>query len=480
MTHTLSPEATDNRKSEKTLPAPPRESGEEKQALRWAVRMLQSLSADNKTAPHPIGRELIAGRGPSGNNTMTIDDPHLSRQHIRLVVDQFGTLRLKDLESTNGTILNGRPIEAAQLAEGDLIRIGSALLVVTRLPEEEPVEDPGAGLVGDSPDFRATVQRAALAADSDLPILLLGATGTGKEVLARLVHERSGRTGRFVAVNCAAIPPDLAEAHLFGHQAGAYTGADKARLGLFREADGGTLFLDEIGDLPLAMQPQLLRALEESEILPVGASRPAHVDVRVVAATNVDLEKGVETGTFRPDLFARLSPWKVSLPPLRERREDVLRLARHFAGRAPEPRLGEAPLWTSDFAQALLIYPWPYNVRELRQLISSLEVSGQHAPYRVSMLPPDMRAVTNDLLPPMPDTASEQPHGGRSHGDHATTIDIQLPAGRHGRPNRDQLVLVLERHHYNISAVARHFERDRKQVYRWMKRLGIEMEPWAQ
>ena len=462
--------------TEKTLPAPPREATEDNQPQRWAVRVLQSLSPTQDTAPLPVGRELIAGRGPSGGNTLTIDDPHLSRQHVRLVVDQFGTLRIKDLESTNGTIVNGRPASAAQLAEGDLIRMGSAMLVVTRIPEEEPVEEPGSGLVGDSPDFRATVQRAVQAAGSDLPILLLGATGTGKEVLSRLVHERSGRTGRFVAVNCAAIPPDLAEAHFFGHQAGAYTGADKARLGLFREADGGTLFLDEIGDLPLPLQPHLLRALEEKEILPVGASRPVRVDVRVVAATNVDLEKGVETGTFRPDLFARLSPWKVRLPPLRERKEDVLRLARHFAGRGPEPRSGEAPLWTPDFAQALLIYPWPYNVRELRQLISGLEVSGQHVPYRVSMLPADMRAVTNDLLPPMPETANEH-----AHTEHATTIDIQIPGpGRHGRPSRDELLVVLARHQYNISAVARHFERDRKQVYRWMKRLGIEMEPWAQ
>ena len=183
-------------------------------------------------------------------------------------------------------------------------------------------------------------------------------------------------------------------------------------------------------------------------------------------------EIAVERGAFRADLFARLSSWRVEIPRLGRRKEDILRLARHFAGRPPEPRPGEPPLWTPDFAQALLTYPWPRNVRELRRLVSAIEVSGQHPPYTVAMLPPAMRAVTDDLLPGMPEGSKAVPDEMFDQ-----TVAFEPTAEHHGRPPLEQLLLVLKRHGFNVSAVARHFARDRKQVYRWMKHYGIDAEP---
>ena len=214
-------------------------------------------------------------------------------------------------------------------------------------------------------------------ADTDVPVLVLGETGTGKEVVARAIHARSQRVkGPIVCVNCGAIPPGLVDSELFGHERGSFTGASGTRKGWFERADGGTLFLDEIGELPLDAQVRLLRVLQERMFERVGGTRSIHVDVRVVAATHRNLEDMVQLGTFREDLWYRLSVVPVFLPPLRERQNDIPALAAHFAWRAGK-RLGGTPLVPSQADVELLLgYEWPGNVRELATVIERAAILG--------------------------------------------------------------------------------------------------------
>ena len=222
-------------------------------------------------------------------------------------------------------------------------------------------------LVGSSPALRRAVERAESAAPSDVPILLLGESGTGKELIARHLHACSARAGGpFVAVNAAAMPFHLLESELFGHERGAFTGADRQRPGLFREGAGGTLLIDEIGDLPLGLQAKLLRVLQEGEVRPVGGSRSVPVDVRIVTATHRDLAGLVARGLFREDLYYRVGVFTIDLPPLRARPSDVEPLARHFLarhGKPPLPALGAAAV------AALQAHSWPGNVRELENAV---------------------------------------------------------------------------------------------------------------
>lgn len=236
-----------------------------------------------------------------------------------------------------------------------------------RLRQAAPPARPASlpqGFVGTSGAMRALLELINKVARSPLPVLISGETGTGKELVARAVHAASGR-GAFVAVNCAALPEHLLESELFGHERGAFTGADRTRPGLFEAADGGTLFLDEVGDLPSPLQPKLLRALEEGEIRRVGATRPTTVDVRVVTATNRDLDEEVAGGRFREDLYWRLNGLGLHVAPLRERSADIPLLADHFLDRiAADP--AQRSRFTSETMALMVAYPWPGNVRELR------------------------------------------------------------------------------------------------------------------
>jgi DNA-binding NtrC family response regulator len=258
------------------------------------------------------------------------------------------------------------------IGRGDLTElIGRLLTRPSTAPGPQPPGD-GTGLVGSSDAMRRVHKAIGLAADSDATILIFGETGTGKELVARALHEHGRRSSKpFIAVNCAAIPGELLESELFGHVKGAFTGAAIDRAGAFREASGGTLFLDEIGDMPLAMQAKILRALQEKVVTPVGG-KPANVDARVIAATHRDLAGMVQQGGFREDLYYRLNVVPITLPPLRERQGDILALAQHFmqlSGRQNTPkRLTQtAEAW-------LMAYSWPGNVRELRNAIERASV----------------------------------------------------------------------------------------------------------
>ena len=221
------------------------------------------------------------------------------------------------------------------------------------------------------PKSQALLEQLDRVAPADAPVLIVGETGTGKELIARHLHAQSRRKGAFVAVNCGALSPALAEAELFGHQAGAFTGANETRAGWFEAANGGTLFLDEIGDLPLPMQVKLLRVLQEREVVRVGSRKSIPLDIRLVAATNIDLAEAVTAGHFRLDLYYRLNVLTFDLPPLRERRGDIMPLAEHFLFKYSEKLRLEPPALTPDTRRALLHYPWPGNIRELENVIHS-------------------------------------------------------------------------------------------------------------
>ena len=390
---------------------------------------------------------------------LQLRDGRQSRRHAR--ISQAGErVTLDDLSSRNGTFVDGRRVESAPLRDGAVIRVGDSVLLFEEIetgptlrlaPESAPLWGPSVGLQR----VRGEIE---LVGPRDVPVLVLGETGAGKELVAEALHEASGRSGAFVPVNCGALPADLVESELFGHTEGAFTGAGRASRGLFVAADGGTLFLDEIGELPLEQQTKLLRALSTGEIRQVGGTRTRTVNVRPVAATNRDLRERVEAEAFRGDLYARLAAWELEVPPLRRRRADILAIA----GRAVD---GMPPLH-ADAAEALLLNDWPYNVRGLLQTLSAAVVRAQGAQrLELAHLPERIRA----------------PIDARSEGLVSTSrseAPLELLVRREGTPSQADLERVMAHHRGNVAQVAAFFGKERAQVYRWVRRYGLDPEAY--
>ncbi len=376
---------------------------------------------------------VLVGR-EAGDTGVSFDDPRMSRHHIRIAPEGTSrNYRFGDAGSANGTFLNGERISSAVLNDGDVLRLGDTLLVYVTSPP--------------MPRLNRMVDNAAT---TDVSIVLLGETGTGKDRLARRIHERSGRRGDFVVVNCAALPRDLAAAELFGHARGAFSGAETARPGLFLAANNGTLFLDEIGDLPGEIQPALLRTLETRTVRPIGKEAELPVDVRIVAATTVDLRNAAAAGTFRRDLFARLAELVISVPPMRARKDELFGLLSEFAADA-RTSLGLDP----DVAEKLLLWDWPYNVREVRSLVRSFTAVGADGE--------GLDLTTLITLKP-------------ELGDDPAAAQL-APSSRSPDSERDQkrvqLMRVLREHRGNISRVAKALGTTRAQVYRLLKRFKL-------
>ena len=272
-------------------------------------------------------------------------------------------------------------------------------------------------LIAADPATRQVIELVERVASSDATVLVVGETGTGKEIIARHVHALSSRAGGpFAGVNCGAFPETLVESELFGHEAGAFTGSQGARAGWFETAHKGTLFLDEIGDLPLAAQVKMLRVLQEREVVRVGGRKPIKVDVRLVAATNVDLEAAVAAGRFRADLFYRIKVITVRIPPLRERRGDILPLADHFLELYAK-RLGVKREFSDDAEHALLAYPWPGNIRELENVVHRAALVARHKQIELTDLALPVLSVAATLVPPA---------GGARAGAGAGDIDAPV------------------------------------------------------
>lgn len=312
----------------------------------------------------------------------------VSRQHATLQRRSAEPgLFIADLDSRNGTRLNGRKVRRAELRENDVLRLGGCVFVVSEAWGSFAEVAPG--LLGGA-NLKRALAPLQQAAKSELPIVLEGETGTGKEVVARAIHTLSARPGKLIAINCAALPQGLAEAELFGYRRGAFTGAERASPGFFRSATGGTLLLDEVSDLPLVLQAKLLRALEQKAVQPLGETLPVPVDVRIVVAGQSSLFEAVKRQQFRADLLARLNGVTLHLPPLRDRRTDIPLLFSHFLR---ELRQGNMPRLEPEFVERLVLHDWPFNVREVLQLARRLAVlqgaesvlSAQHLPREMSL-----------------------------------------------------------------------------------------------
>jgi transcriptional regulator with GAF, ATPase, and Fis domain len=399
-----------------------------------------------------LGAEpLVVGRDPEGEHILRLDDAQVSRSHVRVERGAAGA-EIVDLGSRNGVYVDGVRRERGPLRHGSVIRVGRSLLVFVTIdvPEGARLEPESPGLLGGSAAMHRVRGEIATVAASDMAVLVLGETGVGKERVAHEIHRLSGRTGAFVPVNCAAIPRDLAESELFGHAAGAFSGAVQRREGLFEAAHGGTLFLDEVAELPASVQPKLLRALGNREVRPVGRSETRTVDVRIVAATLRPLEEP----DFRADLFARLAAWTVRIPPLRDRRDDILRLAQNVL----EAR-GSSAVLSTGAAETLLRYDWPRNVRQLEQVVDAAAVrAGDERVIRSRHLPAELGQKSEPA--PVDAPPAEPP--------------LELLVARDAIPSQTELRLVLDRLGGNLARVATYFGKDRRQVYRWLERFGID------
>ena len=304
----------------------------------------------------------------------------------------------------------------------------------------------------------AQVERVAA---SETRVCILGETGTGKELIARTLHERSPRAGGpFVTLNCAAVPAELIESELFGHEKGSFTGAAGRHLGKFEQAEHGTIFLDEIGDMPLAMQAKLLRVLEEGEIERIGGDQPIAVDVRVLVATHRDLEALVREGKFRADLFHRVHVFPLVLPPLRERREDIPSLLDHFAAQVTAVNGWKPIPFTPEAVSALQAHAWPGNVRELRNMVERLMLLATDG--QVDLL------TVRSALPPVADTVS------------VPAAAIGTLAGRVQSFEREVILAELKRHNYHMTHAAKALGLERSHLYKKAEQLGIDLRSLRQ
>jgi two-component system, NtrC family, response regulator GlrR len=408
--------------------------------------------------------------GSKEGNSLRLQNETVSRYHFEIEPSPNGFL-LRDLGSTNGTFVDGYRVREIWLPKRAAIKAGDVSLAFEALGEDVAIELSSSERFGDalgrSPAMREVFWTLEKVAQRDLTVLLEGESGTGKERLAEGIHLRSPRAkSRFVVFDCAAVPASLMESELLGHERGAFTGADQRRIGRFEEAAGGTLFLDEIGELPLDLQPKLLRVLERREIRRVGGTQVIPVDVRVVAATNRDLPREVNRGAFREDLFYRLAVVRVRIAPLRERKDDIPLLVEHFVrealdGDEEQTRAVLAGISPQNM-QGLLNHPWPGNVRELRNFIErTMVISG---------------AVSS------PDDGTSLPRyaaGGTTTTPAATenapTIDLDRPfiEARQellDRFERGYLQAQLDRHGGNISRAARAAGLDRMHFKRLLAR----------
>jgi DNA-binding NtrC family response regulator len=328
---------------------------------------------------------MLIGQSPACDLRLT--DREVSRRHASLEFSGDG-LRIVDSASTNGTFVDRVKIREAELLGGEIVRIGSTVLSIEPAVSalSPPLSAEGFGkILGASPEMQRLYPLCERLTASNVPVIIEGETGTGKEVLAESIHEMGPRAAQpFLVYDCTTAPPSLVESDLFGHERGAFTGAVGSRNGVFQEADGGTLLIDEIGDLDLALQAKLLRAIERSEVRRVGSNKWIKVDVRILAATRRDLDREVQAGRFRDDLFHRLAVARIELPPLRHRRGDVSRLARHFWR-----QLGGDDRQLSP--QVLLKwedYEWPGNMRELRNAVARALALGDDTPLSSRPPPP--------------------------------------------------------------------------------------------
>ena len=330
-------------------------------------------------------------------------------------------------------------------------------------------------IVGDSPALRAVLEAVKRAAPTNATVMLLGESGVGKELVARTIHRNSPRAGqRFVQVNCAAIPEELIESELFGHEKGSFTGATEKQIGKFEQADRGTIFLDEVGDMSPKTQAKVLRVLQEQEVERLGSARTIKVDVRVIAATNKDLEEGIQRGEFREDLFFRLNVIPIVVPPLRDRRGDIPQLAQHFARLTGEEHNLKPKRFDARAMEALQRYRWRGNIRELRNAVERLMIMTPGDMVRVEDLAPDIRGDAPARVA-VPDATSAASAGSATAGSSAAQPGGTLREFKDAS-ERAYLVQKLRENNWNISKTAEIIDTPRSNLYKKLEQYGIKQE----
>jgi len=410
-----------------------------------------------------IGRgESFAVRRAGPELHVKLADVRVSRVHASVVIGPQSLVI--DEGARNGTFVNGnRVVDQHLLRPGDVLETGHGFWrFIEFTPDDSAWLDEPSAVVGPTrticPTLVSQMRLLERVVESRLPVVVLGETGTGKEVVARQIHERSGRSGRFQAINCAAIPPTLLESTLFGHRRGAFTGATEDRAGVIEEAHQGTLLLDEVGDLPADAQAKLLRVLQEGEIVRIGEARPRRVDVRVAVATHRDLPEQVRAGRFREDLYGRLAGFTLRLPPLRERLEDIGILLAHLVDRFARDKAPRVQIEV-ELMRWLLRHSWPFNVRELERVTeSALLLAAGEAKLRVQHFEPALAEARRAARP-------------RGPAPQRRLRDDEL---------RGHLETLLREHDGNISAVARAMGKSRTQIHRWMRSLRLQARPAQQ
>jgi DNA-binding NtrC family response regulator len=412
------------------------------------------LSGTAKGMTRPLGERLRIGKAP--DNDLVLGDDTVSRHHCELARTGGGVL-VRDLGSTNGTRVEGARVTEAVVSPGMVLKVGEVEIVLRpagRNVEVLPSERTRfGGALGQSLAMRTIFGVLERIAPTEATVLLEGETGTGKDVLARAIWAESARAqGPFVVVDCGAVSYSLIESELFGHERGAFTGAVAARQGAFELADGGTVFLDEIGELPMDVQPKLLRVLETREFRRVGGNKLIRADVRVIAATKRNLLREVHGGKFREDLYFRLAVVPVTVPALRARREDIPLLVGHIMKSSGGLAVGE------DAMQTLAAHDWPGNVRELRNVLERAvylaRATGQGELSFVSL--PMSGASSNDAF---------QFEPGRTYRETRARYDAEF--------ERRYVKWLLSRHAGNVSAAARDAKMDRKHLHDMAKKHGL-------
>ncbi len=463
------------------------------------MRKLIVLDGPNRGAVLEVGPGATR-IGRERGVELILPDPHLSRQHATLHVDADDAATITDLGSKNATYLNGIRLTGTRpLASGDELRLGETTLLyvdahrppdggappapdpegetVSLLPPEADPDTAVAGgvaarggrpryLMGDSPGIRQVSELVQRCAPLATTVLVLGESGTGKELVCEALHRLGPRRRRpFIVVNCATLEPALLESELFGHERGAFTGAIARKIGLLELASDGTLFLDEVGELPLAAQAKLLRAIDRRQFQRVGGSETLTTQARFVAATHRDLPALVRAGQFREDLWFRLKVAEIRLPPLRERREDVPLLVEHFLAEL-RPQLHTVVRELAPEAlEALVRYPFPGNVRELRNLLERCLIFAPGERVRLEDLPPEVRGEARP--PPTATAAGPGAAGGAAEGGPGALGALAEVERRH-------IAAVLEQTGWNKTQAARRLGIDRNTLYAKIRAHGLE------
>jgi len=413
------------------------------------------LSGTQKGVTKVLGGRMTIGKAP--DNDLVLSDDTVSRHHCELVRAPDG-IHVRDLESTNGTKIDGTRVREAMVQPGSVLKVGEveisfrpAAQRIEVMPSDKPQFGPA---LGQSLAMRTIFGILERIAPTDATVLLEGETGTGKDVLARAIWSGSARAGKpFLVVDCGAVSYSLIESELFGHERGSFTGAISTRQGAFELADGGTVFLDEIGELPLDVQPKLLRVLETREFRRVGGNKPMHTNVRVIAATKRDLQREVAGGKFREDLYFRLAVVPVTVPPLRGRREDIPLLVQHILKSAQGVDLSVSP----ETMTALSAHDWPGNVRELRNVLErAIYMAQATGSQEIGMVTLPSAAGSEAAFHFEPD---------KSYRETRAKYDSEF--------EKRYVKWLLGRHQGNISAAAREAKMDRKHLHDMAKKHGL-------